>query len=133
MTLPKSYELETIDDKIETVNTTFASDKYNAMVEVIETKYKGNSRKIRVENLKLSYSPLWTLSSEEITERIALGIYERNDIIKRDYSSIAFDNLLKNNSIDIISLTDEQIITYVDAFIAPYLISNLAGIQEVED
>ena len=103
------------------------------MVEVIETKYKGNSRKIRVENLKLSYSPLWTLSSEEITERIALGIYERNDIIKRDYSSIAFHNLLKNNSIDIISLTDEQIITYVDAFIAPYLISNLAGIQEVED
>ena len=129
VTLPKSYELETIDDKIETVNTTFAADKYNAMVEVIETKYKGNGRKIRVENLKLSYSPLWTLSSEEITERIALGIYERNDIIKRDYSSIAFDNLLKNNSIDIISLTDEQIITYVDNFIAPYLISNL-GFEE---
>lgn len=125
VTLPKSYELETVEDKLEMVNNTYAADKYNAMVDVIEAKYKGNEKKIKAEALKLSYSPLWTLSNEEITERIALGIYDRNDIIKRDYSSIAFDSLLKENSINILELSQEQVYTYIDNFIKPYLIDNV--------
>ena len=125
ITLPKSYELETIEDKLEKVNTTFSADKYNAMTEVIESKYKGNTRKIKIENLKLAYSPLWILSKEEITERMALGIYNRNDIIKRDYSSIAFNNILKETTIDVLDLSKEQIYNYVDSFIQPYLIENV--------
>ena len=125
ITLPKSYELETIEDKLEKVNTTFSADKYNAMTEVIESKYKGNTRKIKIENLKLAYSTLWILSQEEITERMALGIYNRNDIIKRDYSSIAFNNILKETTIDVLDLSKEQIYNYVDSFIQPYLIENV--------
>ena len=123
--MPKSYELETIEDKLEKVNTTFSADKYNAITEVIESKYKGNTRKIKIENLKLAYSPLWILSQEEITERMALGIYNRNDIIKRDYSSIAFNNILKESTIDVLDLSKEQIYNYVDSFIQPYLIDNV--------
>ena len=95
------------------------------MTEVIESKYKGNTRKIKIENLKLAYSPLWILSKEEITERMALGIYNRNDIIKRDYSSIAFNNILKESAIDVLDLSKEQIYNYVDSFIQPYLIDNV--------
>lgn len=125
ITLPKSYELKTLEEKIETVETTFAADKHNAMIDVIEAKYKGNARKIRIEILKLSYSPLWTLSIEEMTERIALGIYDRNDILKRDYSSIAFNNLMNEPLLDILEMTDSDIINYVDEYIKPFLISNV--------
>ena len=124
VTLPKTYEIQTVEDIQEVANNTFASDKFNAMLEVIEAKYKGNKRKIKSESLKLSYSPLWTLSQEEITERIALGIYDRNDIIKRDYSSIAFEQLSEEPTLDILEMSKEEIYTYIDAVISPYLISN---------
>ncbi len=124
VTLPKKYEIQTVEDIQAVANNTFASDKFNAMLDVIEAKYKGNKRKIKAENLKLAYSPLWTLSQEEITERIALGIYDRNDIIKRDYSSIAFEQLSDEPTLDILEMSKEEIYKYIDTVIAPYLISN---------
>ena len=121
ITLPKSYEVNTVEDLSERVKNTYGADRFNAMMEVVNQKFKDNPSKLRAEELKLCYSPLWTLDEKDENARELLAVYSKADYIKKDWSCIALKRLLKDPQRDILTMSDKEVFDYIDDFVQPYL------------
>ncbi len=83
---PKKFDIKTALGHKMDYDNTLPFDRYNSALTLIQNKYRGDDVKSKVYKEAFKYAPELLLSEQEFSVRLASGIYQTINAIKRDYT-----------------------------------------------
>jgi hypothetical protein len=116
---PKRYDIKTALGHKMDYDNALPFDRYNTAVSLIQNKYRGDDIKQHIYKLAFKYAPELLLSEQEFNTRVASGIYNSQNVAKRDnvvmFLSEIAESMDENRFLD---MTFEQVKPMLDAALA---------------
>lgn len=97
---PMTYSIKSATMLKDEAQNALPADRLSANIHYYSVKYSNDPKLLRVYKFALYYTPLLTMTEDEIRNRLAAGIYDQNDVIKRDLAVQVFMRLSETAGFD---------------------------------
>lgn len=118
--IPSSYKIKGIEELQSDVKEALPADRKEREMALYEKLYKGDTVKVMVKKRALEYSPLLSMSDDQITTAINLGAYDSNDYIRMTRAIEAMEYVAEKNA-HFVDMKKEEVFRQANEYIAQYL------------
>ena len=108
---PKRYDIKTALGHKMDYDNALPFDRYNAAIQLIQNKYRGDDVKQKVYREAFKFAPELLLSEQEFSVRVASGVYQTQNVTKRDNVVMLITQLADELGDDRYLATDYEAVT----------------------